>query len=265
MVVVLDSFLAPWREPERRLLASPRRRGFQLRPGHVVLAIAAGCLALAWARARRQRPGASPKPEPTSSGPQRRVVAALPPGRALASSDASAAVKPAIARVAPTITMPTWADLSGSPDVASRWMERADQAIALGRPWALRHIAGEMERAGREAEAGLLNNYALLLERSRGSRARVRAEVSRMLQAALGRRRSFPMPQRRRSLAGGGGPAHRMTSTEGHPYRPALPEVEPLRAIIERARAVTEPAQPAESALPSEPALPVERRRRAAR
>jgi hypothetical protein len=68
-------------------------------------------------------------------------------------------------------------------------LQRAAVAIQLGQPSDLRRIALEMELAGQDIEAGLLNNYALLLERSRNSRPRVLAEVTRMLQAALATRR----------------------------------------------------------------------------
>jgi hypothetical protein len=72
------------------------------------------------------------------------------------------------------------------------WVHRAALAVQRGRADELRCIAREMEGAGLDVEAGLLNNYALLLERSRASRPRVLTEVTRMLQAATAHRRSTP-------------------------------------------------------------------------
>jgi hypothetical protein len=62
-------------------------------------------------------------------------------------------------------------------------------------PAELRRIASEMQRAGRDSEAGLLCNYAVLLERSKLSNNRIMAEVTRMLQAgAVACRGSRPAP-----------------------------------------------------------------------
>jgi len=69
-------------------------------------------------------------------------------------------------------------------------MHRAALAITLGKPADLRGLAHDLQRAGQDAEAGLLENYALLLERSSVSRERVLAEVTRMLRAAAAERRS---------------------------------------------------------------------------
>jgi hypothetical protein len=80
------------------------------------------------------------------------------------------------------------------------WAQRATLAIRLGRPAELRRIAEDMDRAGLDIEAGLLTNYALLLETSRASRPRVLAEVTRLLQAAAGHRRNAVSP--RTSAAG---------------------------------------------------------------
>jgi hypothetical protein len=65
-------------------------------------------------------------------------------------------------------------------------------AVHRGQSGELRRIAVEMDRAGLDTEAGLLNNYALLLERSHASRPRVLTEVTRMLQAAAAHRRTTP-------------------------------------------------------------------------
>jgi hypothetical protein len=74
------------------------------------------------------------------------------------------------------------------------WEAQAARAITWGRTSELRQIADEMARDGWDSEAGLLRNYALLLERSTASRERVLAEVSRMLEAA-GRLRARAAPR----------------------------------------------------------------------
>lgn len=79
----------------------------------------------------------------------------------------------------------------------SPWVYRARQALRLGGPAELRRLAREMARAGWEAEAGLLDNYSLLLERSNTSRRRVLAEVARMLEAASVEREAAPGAARR--------------------------------------------------------------------
>ncbi|HWO12459.1 MAG TPA: hypothetical protein VNN80_23340 [Polyangiaceae bacterium] len=65
------------------------------------------------------------------------------------------------------------------------WVERASVAIHLRQPGELRRIARELEAADYPVAAGLIDNYALLLERSRASLSRVLAEVRRLLVAAL--------------------------------------------------------------------------------
>jgi hypothetical protein len=101
-----------------------------------------------------------------------------------------------------------------------------------------------MDRAGLDVEAGLLNNYALLLERSRTSRPRVLAEVTRMLQAATAHRRTAPVAALEGPI---GAAAVAATPT-------------PPPATIHRARknAPTRPLIPM-------PTLPIDARRRAAR
>jgi hypothetical protein len=98
------------------------------------------------------------------------------------------------------------ADASSTPWVASSsssepWDVRAARAVTLGRSEELVRIAGEMDRDGWDSEAGLLRNYALLLERSSASRERVLAEVSRMLEAA-GRLRARATPPKNAGRTG---------------------------------------------------------------
>jgi hypothetical protein len=75
------------------------------------------------------------------------------------------------------------ASLPRPASVERSYVTQAALAIHLGMPAELRRIASEMQRAGRDSEAGLLCNYALLLERSKLSNNRIMAEVTRMLQA----------------------------------------------------------------------------------
>ena len=69
-------------------------------------------------------------------------------------------------------------------------VHRAALAITLGKPAALRRLARDLQRIGQDIEAGLLENYALLLERGNPDRNRLLAEVTRMLRAAAAERRS---------------------------------------------------------------------------
>jgi hypothetical protein len=94
-----------------------------------------------------------------------------------------------LARPRAVAVLPTLPPFSKSFAVASPWVNQAALAIHLGRPGELRRLAGEMERAGQDVEAGLLRNYAVLLERSTMSRKLVLAEVTRMLEAAAAARK----------------------------------------------------------------------------
>ena len=89
--------------------------------------------------------------------------------------------------------------------------QRAARAVHRGQPGQLRELARELAQHGREAEAGLLQNYALLLERPGVNRARVLAEVTRMLQAAEDERnaraparvwRRIPLPAKTLAVMG---------------------------------------------------------------
>jgi hypothetical protein len=106
------------------------------------------------------------------------------------------------------------------PGVTLTGAYRAAMAVHLGRPSELRRIAIEMRSEGKDSEAGLLNNYALLLERSSSSRARVVGEVMRMLQAASAERNSAAaeslVAQRARPARGGS-----ETQPGGPPVAPA--------------------------------------------
>jgi hypothetical protein len=79
----------------------------------------------------------------------------------------------------------------GSFELPLPAVHRAALAITLGKPNDLRRLARDLQRAGQDIEAGLLDNYALLLERSENpNRDRLLAEVTRMLRAAAAERRS---------------------------------------------------------------------------
>jgi hypothetical protein len=161
------------------------------------------------------------------------------------------------------VVLPPSTPTAGSTELlASSWVQRAALAVHLGQPAALRRIAEEMEWVGREIEAGLLKNYALLLERSKVSRGRVLTEVTRMLQAATGHRRSALTAAGGRSTTGAAAaePDRRM------PDRPAPAPAAPAHA---------QPAawQPTAARVPDlstrrivpMPVLPIGARRRAAR
>jgi hypothetical protein len=102
---------------------------------------------------------------------------------------------------APTASPSVWNVPEYSAELPLPGMHRAALAITLGQPAALRRLALDLEQAGQEAEAGLLGNYALLLERSNASRERVMTEVARMLRAAVADRRSTHRPRRSASPA----------------------------------------------------------------
>jgi hypothetical protein len=128
------------------------------------------------------------------------------------------------------------------------WAHRAAMAVELGHPSELRRIAQQMALAGSESEAGLLNNYALLLERSRSSQARVLAEVTRMLQSASAERQTAVL-ERRERMAEGAAP--------GAPSPVAVAGADP-RGASDRARAAQEQAP-----LVPMPVLPIGEKRRA--
>jgi hypothetical protein len=130
-------------------------------------------------------------------------------------------------------------------------VHRAALAINLGKPAALRRLARDLQRIGQDIEAGLLENYAVLLERSNPDRRRLLAEVTRMLRAAAAERRSA----RRTSPA--------------IPWPPTLgstaPEPAPLtRTTAPPSAADTERTQESKAIVPL-PLVTVDARRRAAR
>lgn len=73
---------------------------------------------------------------------------------------------------------------AGAPSAAAPWPRRVTSAVHEARAAELRRVAAKLLAADRELEAGLLSNYALLLERSPASHARVVTEAERMLRAA---------------------------------------------------------------------------------
>jgi hypothetical protein len=187
-------------------------RGAALSSRHVWLAVAAGSVALLLIAAQRRRAAsravadavASPQrvsdearepalgeasaPQPREMrAPQMQTLARTEPARSPLPSAAPAAKRRAapaprarcVTRSAPcSIELPLPA------------VQRAALAITLGKPSDLRRLARDLQRAGQDIEAGLLENYALLLERTNVSRDRLLAEVTRMLRAAVAERRS---------------------------------------------------------------------------
>ena len=93
----------------------------------------------------------------------------------------------------PSPRLPRLPSSSGSnaePSLPHTWAQRASRALQIGGPDGLRRLGHDLRHAGMHAEAGLLDNYAMLLEHSVMSRARVSAEVTRMLHAATADRAS---------------------------------------------------------------------------
>lgn len=114
------------------------------------------------------------------------------------SSAASAAAADVLRRApSPAATLPFRRAPTSLPARSSPWLYRARLALRQGAP-ALRQLAAEMAHAGLEAEGSLLGNYASLLERTNTSRARVQAEVMRMLEAASVERGAGPGEWQRR-------------------------------------------------------------------
>jgi hypothetical protein len=113
---------------------------------------------------------------------------------------------------------------------ASPWVNQAALAIHLGRPGELRRLAGEMERVGQDVEAGLLCNYALLLERSQVSRKLILAEVTRMLEAAA-LARAPVSPSRAQDASQGVAPPGGSGAPSAEEVNPAPESSRPLSPI----------------------------------
>jgi hypothetical protein len=112
-------------------------------------------------------------------------------------------------------------EMSYPPGVGVPWLNQAALAIQLQNPGELRRIGRAMRAAGHDIEAGLLGNYALLLERSAGAKARILTEVTRLLEEAaelmLGSSRGSPrhgIPPPARQDADAGIPADEAHFTE---------------------------------------------------
>jgi hypothetical protein len=189
-----------WGSPRVWGLARPGRPSRSSR--RLWLAVAVGSVALLLRAARRRRARASeprPTPVPAPRGPDRPTAKSLPP-HVPADEARAASVEPHrsslanaagdskrnapaaradhfVCRIAPySIELPLPA------------VHRAALAINLGKPAALRGLARDLQRIGQDIEAGLLENYAVLLERCNPDRNRLLAEVTRMLRAAAAER-----------------------------------------------------------------------------
>jgi hypothetical protein len=265
-----------------RLLSSSKGRG-SLRiwaPSHpgrasptsrqLWLAVAVGSVALLLLAARHRRRSGAAGPRPTRvpmprgpDGPGAKPLpahapddearpASVEPHRSSLANAAGDATREApaapadrfVCRIAPySIELPLPA------------VHRAALAISLGKPAALRRLARDLQRIGQDIEAGLLENYAVLLERSNPDRNRLLAEVTRMLRAAAAERRSA----RRTS------PAIPWPPTG----RPALDSTAPGPALstpttAPRSEADTEGAHESRAVVPL-PLVTVDARRRASR
>ncbi len=177
-------------------LSFRRRRRFRLAPAQALLAMAAGSVALWLLRSRHLRASAFALPPPgTVFRPV--VLTADADDEGSTGPGARGALESHDGRGEPILAHTVWAVPRYSTALPLPWVHRAEVAIRLGRADELRGVAAEMLRAGQDIEAGLLDNYALLLERSRSSRERVLAEVTRLLRAATVHRRGAPPEPRR--------------------------------------------------------------------
>lgn len=169
------------------------------------LAVAVGSVALLLIAAHRSRRASAAGPRPTRvpmpRGPDRPSAKPSPP-RAPDAEAPSANVEPHRASLA-NAAGDAKRDAPRAPadhfvcriepysiELPLPAVHRAALAIRLGKPAALRRLARDLQRIGQDIEAGLLENYALLLERSNPDRDRLLAEVTRMLRAAAAERRS---------------------------------------------------------------------------
>jgi hypothetical protein len=169
------------------------RRASRFEAGPVLLVAVLGSVAfLLWQAQRRQRraalaPGSLIRPPPAAGGSMLEPLAPLKsaPAPELGSSMfRETGADPDDVELADVWDIPSYGG------VTLTRAHRAAMAVHHGRPSELRRIALEMHSEGQDSEAGLLNNYALLLERSSHSRARVLAEVTRMLHEASAERRT---------------------------------------------------------------------------
>lgn len=168
MTASVASLLAPSSKIFRSLRANGRRRarGGGSTSRQLWLATVAGSVALLLLAARRQRARAVPAVQ--------------------AGTDTEADPSPAEPTADSDIA--TYQVDPYPVEVPSPTVHRATLAITLGKPAELRLVARDLQRAGQDAESGLLENYALLLERSSTCRSRVLAEVTRMLRSSAAER-----------------------------------------------------------------------------
>jgi len=234
-----------------------RQRGFRVAPQHALLVIAAGSVALWLLRSRQRRAASSALPPPGTVF--RPVIhrADADDEDAICFAARSADERqggPAI--VATTV----WSIPAYSTSLPLPWVHRAEIAVRLGRADELRGVAVEMQRAGQDIEAGLLENYALLLERSRSGRERILAEVTRMLRAATEHRRSAPPEPTAADHA------ERIDSTGAPPARAPFipPPPVPRAAARVEPRDVSTDASKARPVIPM-PVLAIGEKRRASR
>lgn len=193
LVRVMLTRVVPWLGQRGRVSGAARRARRSKRapaagPQQLLWLAAAGSVAfLLWQIQRRTGPasGAAPAPAAERSAPEQQRDAALPV-RTGATREARRA--------------PSGGGLAAAserPELAASWVHRARLALRRGGADGLRRLGADMAHAGLEVEAGLLGNYALLLERSSSSRPRVLAEVARMLEAASVHRGAAPAAARK--------------------------------------------------------------------
>lgn len=197
---------------------------------------------------------------PASAEPARKWVANA--AAASARSDSVASADCFVCKVAPySVELPLPA------------VHRATLAITLGKPAALRQLARDLQRIGQDVEAGLLENYALLLERTNPDRNRVLAEVTRMLRAAVAERRSarratpaIPWPPTGLPHAGGLAPQDVASSEEEVAGELAARPSSPTGQSSDASRSEAETSRsPASDGVVVLPVVTVAPRRRASR
>jgi hypothetical protein len=188
------------------------------------------------------------------------------PARPLASAAAQPVVAdPGAARPAwpppASADAETWALPPPSP-LHATWLRRAGVAVHLGQQSELASIGGELEVAGYPAAAGVLGNYALLLERSSASRSRILVEVTRLLSAALAEPPTSTRPRARRRDTPASKTTHDATSREpADEARTSGPTPGPRAAGTAPPIPMPRPREAPSSGAPRSPAALPERRR----
>lgn len=186
--------LTPRKAASIRALVLRRSTRTPRAPGPLWLAVAAGSVALLLIAAhRRRRPESAPGARAPRPGPaERRRAPALDFDRHRAPMRLPSPRPPSLTAAPERWEVPRYSFDAPRPGPVEPppGARRSALAIGLGQPEELRRLALEFEQTNQEAEAGLLRNYALLLERTGANPQRVMTEVTRMLRAAATARKN---------------------------------------------------------------------------